>query len=161
MDLRLPKREAPACEAMPPDRTAPVDRPRYAARRRWAIETEPRDPDPHGVACLVIIYCRAGRPSLTHIKSAGGAPASSCRSEALGGLLLASTASFDNFLLTYLLAGSEVTTVPIQIYSMVSFEFTPKIHALSTFIILVSVSLMMLSLLLGRRRRAVAEVKAA
>lgn len=71
----------------------------------------------------------------------------------LGGLLLAFTVSFDNFLLTYLLAGSDVTTIPIQIYSMIRFEFSPKIHAVSTFIILVSVCLMLLSQVAGRMRR--------
>ncbi|MGM0584226.1 MAG: ABC transporter permease [Pseudomonadota bacterium] len=77
----------------------------------------------------------------------------------LAGLLLAFTVSFDNFLLTYLLAGSDVTTVPIQIYSMIRFEFSPKIHALSTFIILVSVCLMLLSQLAGRTRSGPAEIK--
>jgi len=72
----------------------------------------------------------------------------------LGGLLLAFTVSFDNFLITYLLAGSEVTTIPLQIYSMIRFEFTPKIHAVSTVIVFVSVSLILLSQLLTRERRA-------
>ena len=59
----------------------------------------------------------------------------------IGGALLAFTVSFDNFMITYLLAGPGVTTIPIQIYSMVRFEITPKIHALSTFIVLISMSL--------------------
>ncbi len=75
----------------------------------------------------------------------------------LGGLLLAFTVSFDNFLLTYLLAGSEVTTIPIQIYSMIRFEFTPKIHAVSTFIVMVSVSLVILSQVLTRMRKVEGE----
>jgi spermidine/putrescine transport system permease protein len=59
----------------------------------------------------------------------------------IGGALLAFTVSFDNFMITYLLAGPGVTTIPIQIYSMVRFEITPKIHAVSTFIVLISMSL--------------------
>ena len=59
----------------------------------------------------------------------------------IGGALLAFTVSFDNFMITYLLAGPGVTTIPIQIYSMVRFEITPKIHAVSTFIVFISMSL--------------------
>jgi len=59
----------------------------------------------------------------------------------IGGALLAFTVSFDNFMITYLLAGPGVTTIPIQIYSMVRFEITPKIHAVSTLIVLISMSL--------------------
>ncbi|MCP5151803.1 MAG: ABC transporter permease [Chromatiales bacterium] len=63
----------------------------------------------------------------------------------LGGLLLSFTVSFDNFLITYLLAGSEVMTIPVHIYSMIRFEFTPKIHAISTVIVVVSLTLILLS----------------
>ncbi len=69
----------------------------------------------------------------------------------LGGALLAFTVSFDNFLITFLLAGSEVTTIPVQIYSMVRFEFTPKIHAISTVIVFVSISLILLSQMFKRK----------
>ena len=72
-----------------------------------------------------------------------------------GGALLAFTVSFDNFLITYLLAGSEVMTIPVHIYSMIRFEFTPKIHAISTVIIFVSVSLILVSQLLGGERRRI------
>lgn len=71
-----------------------------------------------------------------------------------GGVLLAFTVSFDNFLITYLLAGSDVMTIPVHIYSMIRFEFTPKIHAISTFIVFVSVSLILLSQALIRERGA-------
>jgi len=63
----------------------------------------------------------------------------------IGGALLAFTVSFDNFLITYMLAGPGMTTIPIQIYSMVRFEITPKIHAVSTFIILVSMTLIIIN----------------
>jgi spermidine/putrescine transport system permease protein len=70
----------------------------------------------------------------------------------LGGLLLAFTVSFDNFLITYLLAGSDVMTIPVHIYSMIRFEFTPKIHAISTVIIFVSIVLVLASQALARQR---------
>jgi len=61
----------------------------------------------------------------------------------IGGLLLAFTVSFDNFLITYMLSGSDVMTIPVHIYSMIRFEFTPKIHAISTVIIFVSIALVL------------------
>ncbi len=61
----------------------------------------------------------------------------------LGGLMLAFTVSFDNFLITYMLAGSDVMTIPVHIYSMIRFEFTPKIHAISTVIIFISIALVL------------------
>ena len=63
----------------------------------------------------------------------------------LGGLLLAFTVSFDNFLITYMLAGSDVMTIPVHIYSMIRFEFTPKIHAISTVIIFISIALVLVT----------------
>ncbi len=71
----------------------------------------------------------------------------------LGGLLLSFTISFDNFLITYLLAGSDVMTIPVHIYSMIRFEFTPKIHAISTVIVFASVSLILISQLLTREQK--------
>ena len=62
----------------------------------------------------------------------------------LGGAVLAFTVSFDNFLLTWLLAGPGVLTIPIQIYSMVRFEINPKVHALSTLIAVISMTLIVL-----------------
>ena len=70
----------------------------------------------------------------------------------LGGLLLSFTVSFDNFLITYMLAGSEVMTIPVYIYSMIRFEFSPKIHAISTVIVFASIVLVLASLALVRRR---------
>ncbi len=71
----------------------------------------------------------------------------------LGGLLLSFTVSFDNFLITYMLAGSEVMTIPVYIYSMIRFEFTPKIHAISTVIVFASISLILVGQTLIRRQR--------
>lgn len=72
----------------------------------------------------------------------------------LCGALLAFTVSFDNFLITYMLTGSGVTTIPIQVYSMVRFEITFNIHAFSTFIVLVSMTLIIINERVIRARRS-------
>ena len=69
------------------------------------------------------------------------------------GALLAFTVSFDNFLITYMLSGPGMTTIPVQIYSMVRFEITPKIHAFSTVIILFSMTLIIINERLIRAKR--------
>jgi spermidine/putrescine transport system permease protein len=71
----------------------------------------------------------------------------------LAGALLAFTVSFDNFLITYMLSGPGMTTIPVQIYSMVRFEITPKIHAFSTVIILFSMTLIIINERLIRAKR--------
>ena len=62
----------------------------------------------------------------------------------VAGALLAFTISFDNFLITYLLAGPKLMTIPVEIYSMVRFEINPRIHAFSSFIIMISVTLIII-----------------
>lgn len=71
----------------------------------------------------------------------------------LGGFLLAFTVSFDNFLITFLLSGSHLMTIPVHIYSMIRLEFTPKIHAISTVIVMVSAVLVLMSQFVVRRNR--------
>ncbi len=70
----------------------------------------------------------------------------------IGGALLSFTISFDNFLMTYLLAGSGIMTVPIQIYSMVRFEINPKVHALSAVIVVISMTLIVIHEKVIRRK---------
>lgn len=53
--------------------------------------------------------------------------------------------SFDNFLITYMRAGSDVMTIPVHIHPMIRFEFTPKIHAVSTVIIFISITLVLVT----------------
>lgn len=60
----------------------------------------------------------------------------------VGGALLAFTVSFDNFIITYLVAGSDVVTIPVKIYSMIRTEFSPKLHAFSTFILALTLGLL-------------------
>ncbi len=72
----------------------------------------------------------------------------------LGGAVLSFTVSFDNFLLTWLLAGPGVMTIPIQIYSMVRFEINPKVHALSTLIAVISMTLIIIHERIAKPRGA-------
>ncbi len=62
----------------------------------------------------------------------------------VGGALLAFTVSFDNFIITFMVAGSDIVTVPVKIYSMIRTEFSPKLHALSTFVVFVTLGILVL-----------------
>lgn len=65
--------------------------------------------------------------------------------------LLAFTLSFDDFVITFFVAGVGSTTLPLKIYSMVRLGVSPKINALSALIVLVSILLITLSDRLQRR----------
>lgn len=69
----------------------------------------------------------------------------------VGGALLAFTVSFDNFLITYLVAGSDVVTIPVKVYSMIRTEFSPKLHAFSTFILIVTLCLLISYRMVSKR----------
>ncbi len=70
----------------------------------------------------------------------------------VGGMILAFTVSFDNFLVTYMNAGSGVVTIPLKIFSMIRFEFSPKLHAASTLIIGITIGLLVIYHLLTRTK---------
>jgi spermidine/putrescine transport system permease protein len=55
--------------------------------------------------------------------------------------LLAFTLSFDDFVITFFVAGIGSTTLPLKIYSMVKLGVSPKINALSALIIIFSMIL--------------------
>jgi spermidine/putrescine transport system permease protein len=55
--------------------------------------------------------------------------------------LLAFTLSFDDFVITFFVAGIGSTTLPLKIYSMVKLGVSPKINALSVLIIIFSMVL--------------------
>ena len=65
----------------------------------------------------------------------------------LAGCLLAFTLSVDEFIIAFFTsgAGSSSTTLPMLIYSMIRFGVTPEINALSTFIILFSFLIVLVS----------------
>lgn len=74
----------------------------------------------------------------------------------IAGMVLAFTISFDNFLVTYMNAGTDVVTIPLKIYSMIRFEFSPKLHAASTLIIAITVGMLIIYHLLTRREKSAA-----
>jgi spermidine/putrescine transport system permease protein len=53
--------------------------------------------------------------------------------------------SLDDFIITQFNAGVGATTLPLRIYSMVKFGVSPEINALSTLMILSTVSLTLLA----------------
>jgi spermidine/putrescine transport system permease protein len=69
----------------------------------------------------------------------------------LGGALLAFTLSLDDFVITFFTAGVGSTTLPLRIYSMVKLGITPEINAISTLLVLASMTLLLLSLLAQRK----------
>jgi spermidine/putrescine transport system permease protein len=69
----------------------------------------------------------------------------------LGGGLLAFTLSLDDFVITFFTAGVGSTTLPLRIYSMVKLGITPEINAVSSLLLLASMSLVMLSLFMQRK----------
>ena len=59
----------------------------------------------------------------------------------IAGCLLAFVLSLDDFIITQFTAGVGDTTLPLKIYSLVKFGVSPEINALSTIMILVTISL--------------------
>lgn len=70
----------------------------------------------------------------------------------IAGALLALTLSLDDYVVTLFVNGPGGTTLPIYVASMIKFAVTPSINALSTIIVVVSMSLVLLSLILQRTR---------
>ena len=69
----------------------------------------------------------------------------------LGAGLIAFTVSLDDFIVTFFVAGPGATTLPLKVYSMIKAGITPEINALSTIVVLASMSLVVLSLLVQRK----------
>jgi spermidine/putrescine transport system permease protein len=74
----------------------------------------------------------------------------------MAGALLAFTLSFDDFVITFFVAGVGSSTLPLKIYSMIKFGVSPVINALST-VVLVSTMVLILGggrILARRQERA-------
>jgi len=56
------------------------------------------------------------------------------------GFLMAFTLSIDDFVITFFVAGVGVTTLPLQIYSMIKVAVSPEVNAVSTLLMLLTVS---------------------
>lgn len=69
----------------------------------------------------------------------------------VAGALLAFTLSLDDFVITFFTAGPDTVTFPVKVYSMVRFSVTPKVNAISTVLLLLTVILTFIALRLQAR----------
>lgn len=69
----------------------------------------------------------------------------------LAGALLAFTLSMDDFVITFFTSGAGFNTLPVRVFGMVKMGVTPKINALSTLMVSVSLVLILLSFALRKR----------
>jgi spermidine/putrescine transport system permease protein len=70
----------------------------------------------------------------------------------VSGALLAFTLSIDDFIISFFVTGKGWNTLPIYIWSQLKQGVTPEINAVSAMLLLFSVTIVVLSLLLQRRR---------
>ena len=69
----------------------------------------------------------------------------------IGGALLALTLSLDDFIISFFTTGSGVSLLPVEVYSQVKRAVTPKINAISTIMLAISMTLVFLSQFVQRR----------
>lgn len=63
----------------------------------------------------------------------------------VAGALLAFTLSIDDVIISFFVAGPSSTTLPLKIFSMVKFGVTPEINALSTIMLLVTLTIVVIA----------------
>ena len=63
----------------------------------------------------------------------------------LAGFLMSFTLSIDDFVITVFVAGVGVTTLPLQIYSMIKVAVTPEVNAVSTLLMALTLTLIALA----------------
>ncbi len=63
----------------------------------------------------------------------------------LAGFLMSFTLSIDDFVITFFVAGVGVTTLPLQIYSMIKVAVTPEVNAVSTLLMVLTLTLIALA----------------
>ena len=61
------------------------------------------------------------------------------------GFLMSFTLSIDDFVITFFVAGVGVTTLPLQIYSMIKVAVTPEVNAISTLLMALTLTLIVLA----------------
>lgn len=69
----------------------------------------------------------------------------------VAGALLAFTFSFDDYVVASFVAGPETVTLPLRIFSQLRFGITPQLNALATITLIVSLVVLGLAVILGRR----------
>lgn len=76
----------------------------------------------------------------------------------IGGALIAFTLSFDEFVMTFFVAGGGVQTLPIVIYNRIRYLLSPEINAIATIVMAFSIGLLVVGqavvAIRGRRERA-------
>lgn len=70
----------------------------------------------------------------------------------IGGALLAFTLSLDDFIISLFLSGPGVSLLPVEVYNKVRRAVTPEINAISTLMLLFSITLVALSQAMQRQR---------
>lgn len=68
----------------------------------------------------------------------------------VAGFLMAFTLSIDDFVITFFTAGVGVSTLPLQIYSMIKIAVTPEVNAVSTLLMLLTLVLVIVAARLDR-----------
>jgi spermidine/putrescine transport system permease protein len=63
----------------------------------------------------------------------------------VAGALMAFTLSIDDFVITFFTAGVGVSTLPLQIYSMIKIAVTPEVNAVSTLLMLLTLTMIVLA----------------
>lgn len=63
----------------------------------------------------------------------------------VAGFLIAFTLSIDDFVITFFNAGVGIKTLPLQIYSMIKVAVTPEVNAISSMLMLLTISLITLA----------------
>jgi len=71
----------------------------------------------------------------------------------VGGALLAFTLSLDDFIISFFTTGPGASLLPIEVYASVKRSITPKINAISTIMLLLSMTLVGISQFIQRQRR--------
>lgn len=70
----------------------------------------------------------------------------------IGGALLAFTISLDDFIISFFTVGPGTSLLPVEVYGQVKRAITPKINAISTLMLVISMTLVFLSQAIQRRR---------
>ena len=63
----------------------------------------------------------------------------------IAGALMVFTLSIDDFVITFFTAGVGVSTLPLQIYSMIKIAVTPEVNAVSTLLMLLTLTLILVA----------------
>ena len=63
----------------------------------------------------------------------------------IAGTLMAFTLSIDDFVITFFTAGAGVPTLPLTIYTMIKIAVTPEVNALSTLLMLLTLTLIVIA----------------